>query len=176
MGGGKGPNETRLQTTAAGIAAGLVAAVALLTFSGSRASARPMLPKVAVPMISKSVMEAQALVKKSPEAARKKILNVYYQTGFSSGAEYAAASSIMATGQQSDEQILAHDLAVAAIALGDRSALPIVAQTEDGFLRASGLDERFEAEGDWQLPISAKHRALFFQSQGPMTEPLPSPS
>lgn len=168
----EGFSEVRARAVAVGIAAGMVSAMGLLSLSQSRAQARMMsvAMQTTTPMvISPKVFQTAETATANPRLARKRMVDLYLRNELSSGADYTAAAKLLADSQSADDLLLAHDLAIAGLALGDSSARPLVARTEDRIFDAVGLGERYGTLGDEMPPLSVGHRRLM---TGPAIAPM----
>ncbi len=141
---------------AAGIAVSMVATMGLLGASRSKMVARPTI----VQMISTEVPPIVAEAGKDPLTARTKMKVLYRRDGLHAGADFVAAAKVIGNSNDKNDLMLAHDLAIAGLALGDPSAKSVVAETEDRLFVKVGLGERFGTQGGGSLPLTERHRSL----------------
>jgi len=152
-------SEIRTRAVAVGIGAGLVSAMAILTLSHTPAEARkvvfdaPSEPSAVVARIA-----ASATI--NPAKAREEMLGVYRRDALTLGADYRTAAKLFEKSGDQKDLLLAHDLAVAGMALGDGGSRAIVARTEDRLFQSAGLGERYGTLGGKTLPLSESHRRL----------------
>jgi hypothetical protein len=152
-------SEIRTRAVAAGIAAGLVSAMAILTLSHTPAEARkamfdaPSQPSAVVARIA-----ASATI--NPAKARSEMFGVYRRDALTTGADYRTAAKLFEKSDDKKDLLLAHDLAVAGMALGDGASRAVVARTEDRLFQAAGFGERYGTLGGKALPLSESHRRL----------------
>ena len=154
----------KARATAVGIAVGLVSAMGVLTLSRESAQAK----QIAFPEpASADVMRISSLASKDGNAGRRQMLALYRQNGLHSGTDYRMAAQTLEGAKGREELLMAHDLALAALALGDRGATPIVARTEDRLYKSLGLGERFGTLNGESLPLTTQHRQLMTMVPGP---------
>lgn len=152
-------SEIKTRAVAAGIAAGLVSAMALLTLSHTPAEARRMAferPMEPSPVVARIAESASVNLAK----ARVEMLGVYHRDALQTAADYRTAAKLFEKSDDTKELLLAHDFAIAGLALGDAESKPIIARTEDRLFQAAGLGERYGTLGGKTLPLSESHRRL----------------
>ncbi len=174
MGNRETLSETKARAIAAGLAAGMVGAMAILTLSGDKAVARAM---IVMPEASPEVVRIAKSYETDAPRARLQMVSLYRSNGLNSAADYRVAANLFARSKTQDDLLLAHDLALASLALGDPEARRLVASTEDRLFAANGLGERFGTLGGKALPLTDTHRNLFVQLKPPRetVSSLPSP-
>lgn len=77
------------------------------------------------------------------EARLKRARELYATGALRTGADWLHAALIFQHSDEADDYLLAHEMCVAALALGEKRAKWLVAATEDRFLRAIGRPQRF---------------------------------
>lgn len=109
-------------------------------------------PQMQAPSIAElgdmwSAMQAEKEdVKKDPKASQKRVAGVRRLVGderLKTAGDYYFAAVIASEGQTADDALLAHDLSISALALGEQRARPLAATTEDRFLTRIGRSQRF---------------------------------
>lgn len=166
-------SEIRNRAIAAGIAAGLVSAMALLTLSHSTADARRLalpVPSAPSPVVARIAASASMDAAK----ARMEMMSVYRRNALATGADYRAAAQLFEKSADKKDLLMAHDFAIASLALGDGESRPIVARTEDRLFRDAGLGERFGTLGGKTLPLTEAHRQLLQGSTMPVAAAAPT--
>jgi hypothetical protein len=152
----------KTRAVAVGIAVGLVSSMTVLTLSRESAQARPA--KVAAEMMSAvpspEISRIASVGAKDAARARKEMLALYRQDGLRSGADYRAAAETLEGSKDRSDLMMAHDLALAGLALGDPGAKLIVARTEDLLFKSVGLGERYGTLKGGNLPLTNAHRQL----------------
>lgn len=73
----------------------------------------------------------------------KKVLDMTRRDRLHSAADFHRAATIVQRSEKPSDILFAHDLALTALALGQRDAAAIAASTEDRFLIATGLRQRY---------------------------------
>lgn len=129
--------------------------MAVLTLSQGKAEAKIMMVVDASPEVVRI-----AKLEDAPRA-RLQMASLYLRNGLHTAGDYRMAASLLARSKSQDDLLLAHDLALAGLALGDPEARPLVASTEDRLFAANGLGERFGTLGGKALPLTEAHRRLF---------------
>lgn len=76
-------------------------------------------------------------------ARRARVLEIYKSAGLNTGADHFHAAGVLQHGEEAADYLLAHELAVAAVVLGDKRGISLAAVTEDRFLRRIGRPQRF---------------------------------
>ncbi len=153
-------SEMKSRAVAVGIAAGLVSAMAILTLSHTPAEARRMVlerPAEPSPVVARIAESASV----DPVKARSEMLGVYHRDALQTAADYRTAAKLFEKSDDQSDILLAHDFALASLALGDGESKPIIARTEDRLFEAAGLGERYGTLGGKALPLTENHRQLF---------------
>lgn len=92
------------------------------------------------------------VVSRADESRRKRTLDLIGNGALHTGADFREAAFVMQHGTTSDDYLLAHSLALAAMAKGDASAAWIAAATLDRFLWSKNLPQiygtQFKDNGD----------------------------
>jgi hypothetical protein len=84
-----------------------------------------------------------SVVKPRDDARLKRTRELYSSGALRSGADWLHAALILQHSSEPDDYLLAHEMCVAALALGEEGALWLVAATEDRFLMGIGRKQRF---------------------------------
>jgi hypothetical protein len=84
-----------------------------------------------------------AVVKPRDDARLKRTREVYSSGALRTGPDWLHAALILQHSSEPDDYLLAHEMCVAALALGEKRAKWLVAATEDRFLMAIGRKQRF---------------------------------
>lgn len=140
----------RLPMLFTSVAVGIVFAGAALVMIGSEVKARPialeteptdMMPNAAISSVYKEMNKAknQADVR----VALKKVRQLLSANELRSSADFTSASSILIKGLSAEDSLLAHDLAICALALGDTRAKDLAAASQDQFLARINRKQRF---------------------------------
>lgn len=103
--------------------------------------------------------EAVTTLMNADRMRRARVLELSTDGGLNTGADYYHAAMILQHGEDATDSLLAHELAVAAIVLGDTRAISLAAAAEDRFLRRIGRSQRFGTQfssargfaGPWTL-------------------------
>jgi len=69
--------------------------------------------------------------------------------------DYANASMILSRGSTTEDALLAHELAMCALALGDERARSLAAKSWDQFLIRKGMSQRFGTQANSGKPLSS---------------------
>jgi len=77
------------------------------------------------------------------QARQARVMELYHANALQTGADWFHAALILQHGPTPDDHILAHEMCIAALALGDPRAVWLAAATEDRFLRGIGRKQRF---------------------------------
>jgi hypothetical protein len=78
------------------------------------------------------------------DAARlKRIKELYQSDEIRTGKDWFRSALVLQHSQVPEDHLLAHEMCIAALALGERSAAWLAAATEDRFLRGIGRGQRF---------------------------------
>ena len=77
-----------------------------------------------------------SVVKPRDDARLKRTRELYEAGGLHTGADWLHAALILQHSSEPDDYLLAHEMCVAALALGEKGARWLVAATEDRFLMA----------------------------------------
>lgn len=147
--------QHRMPTLLTSLAIGITFAGAALVLIGSEAKARPVAvtpmgaeviydaasPKVktAFDKLASSAKPTAAEVKQSVATFRGLMATNELRTG----TDYVLASAVVSKSDSIQDAMLAHDLAVCALALGNKQAKPLVAVSQDLLLARLGQKQRF---------------------------------
>jgi len=167
--------EIKTRAIAVGMAVGLVSAMGVLTLSRETAQAkRAAVTAVAVSAFaSPEIARIASLGTKDPIRARKEMLSAYRRDGLRTGADYCTAAKALEDSKDRKDILMAHDLAVAGLALGDSDAKLVVARTEDILFKSVGLGERYGTLKGGNLPLTDAHRKLMTTA---LASPRPMPA
>lgn len=147
--------QNKLPTLLTSLAIGITLAGAALMLIGSEVSAKPaalLNEQVASPVEAvnpkiKAIYDKLNLGDNKNSEASQPLLDETRQCMLDgeirSGSDYACASMIMVKGKSLEDNLLAHDLAVCAMALGSIEAKPVVAMSQDRILTLLGEKQRF---------------------------------
>jgi hypothetical protein len=108
-------------------------------------------------------MELRLLAKAGatkPEATLKRVLEIYHADGLVTPEDYRNAAEILGHSQNSDTLLLGHELAVVAVCRGDKSALPLVADTMDSYLVSLGGALRYRLRMVPSVPDRPELRSI----------------
>jgi hypothetical protein len=132
--------------------------MAVLTLSFGKAEAKA----VSVMMVEASfdVVKAENKLAEDPAGARLDILALYRANRLATGPDYTAAARIVSRSSKKEDLLMAHDFAIAGLALGDSTAKRIVAETQDRLFSSAGLGDRYGTLGAKTLPLTQRHRNL----------------
>jgi hypothetical protein len=164
MSGSKGFSEMKARAIAVGLSVGLVTAMGVLTLSRESAQARPATIAAAA---SPEAVRIFGLASKDEVSARKQMLALYRKGGLHSGSDYVLAAQTLETTKSRQDLLMAHDMALAALALGQGEAKPIIARTEDRLFKSLGLGERYGTLDGGNLPLTREHRQLMTMADNP---------
>ncbi|RYG23627.1 hypothetical protein EON82_13440 [bacterium] len=146
----------------------------MLTLSRESAQARPA--SIAT-TASVEAMRIAELAPKNASSARMQMLALYRRNGLHSGTDFLLAAQTLEGSKDRQDMLMAHDMALASMALGIGEAKSIVARTEDRLLDSLGLGQRYGTLKGGKLPLTAKHRQLMTMSSKPAPlQVLPVPS
>ncbi len=84
-----------------------------------------------------------SVVKPRDDARLKRTREFYASGALRTGPDWLHAALILQHSSEAEDYLLAHEMCVAALALGEKSAKWLVAATEDRFLMAIGRKQRF---------------------------------
>lgn len=153
-------NNRKIWSFALSVLMGSLISTAVLSFSTTRASARP----VAVNAIENrdnvalyqmfeddqsdrlSVVEGSKKaesIKGEEQVRLQKVLEMVRLNRLSSGRDFYRAAVLVQRSEVFEHIVLAHDLSLTALALGEKQASAVSASTEDRFLLAKGLKQRY---------------------------------
>lgn len=147
--------QHRLPTLLTSLAIGITFAGAALVLIGSEAKARPMavtaigaqsVYESAAPKIKAVFDEMTAKTKATTSDYQKLIVDVrklMTANELRNGMDYGLASAVVTKGNTIQDAMLAHDLAVCAVALGNTQAKPLIAVSQDLLLARLGQKQRF---------------------------------
>lgn len=153
--------QHRLPTLLTSLAIGITFAGAALVLIGSEAKARPM--SLATLQNEPAYVSASPKLRdiydrasqdSLPGVQKRELIsnvrNLISCNEIRSAADYAVASAVLLKGHTAQDAMLAHDLAVCALALGNPDAKALVAVSQDLLLARLGQKQRFgtnEQEG-----------------------------
>lgn len=147
--------QHRLPTLLTSLAIGITFAGAALVLIGSEAKARPMavsaigaqsIYESATPKVKAIFDEFTANKKPTPTEKQDSISGIRQlltANEIRNGTDYGLASAVVAKGDSIQDAMLAHDLAVCAVALGNTQAKPLIAVSQDLLLARLGQKQRF---------------------------------
>ena len=142
--------QNRMSMLFTSVAVGIVLASAALVIVGSEANAKQAVVPQTLPFTSNE--ELAKLIKNfqhekpNAESVKSAITKVksWMQVGkLRIGPDYFYAATIVAQGKTPEDALLAHDLAVCALAMGDQRAKPWIGISQDKFLTSIGREQRF---------------------------------
>ena len=84
-----------------------------------------------------------SVVKPRDDARLQRTRELYAAGALRTGPDWLHAALILQHSSEADDYLLAHEMCVAALALGEKGARWLVAATEDRFLMAIGRKQRF---------------------------------
>ncbi len=93
-----------------------------------------------------------SVVKPRDDARLKRTRELYASGTVRTGADWLHAALILQHSSEPDDYLLAHEMCVAALALGEKRAKWLVAATEDRFLMAIGRKQRFGTQYEAAAP------------------------
>jgi|GEM_PF-7012897 len=140
------------------VAVGIVIAFAALSFLGSEASAKPIVAAMKAgtnevdPPTSAELgllwnsyqsERAEGTTSGSAKSRVERVQKLVSSNRLHSGTDYYYAAVLLTEGTTADASLLAHDLAVAALAMGDLRAKSVAAYSEDQFLTRLSRPQRY---------------------------------
>jgi len=93
-----------------------------------------------------------ASVKPRDDARLQRTRELYTSGALHTGTDWLHAAFILQHSSEPDDYLLAHEMCLAALALGEKNARWLAAATEDRFLRAIGRDQRFGTQFEGGAP------------------------
>lgn len=160
MNGGNGGNvmQNRFLMLLSSVAVGIVLAFGALSLLGSEASAKPTSvlkvgignfdPPTSVELAKLWVSYQTEKLNKAPVIGSAKtrvsqVQKLVADDKLRSATDYYCAAVLLTEGATADESLLAHDLAISALAMGDTRAKTVVAYSEDQFMTRISRPQRY---------------------------------
>ena len=84
-----------------------------------------------------------AVVSRRDAVRLRRVKELYHSGAVLTGKDWFRAALVLQHSPVADDHLLAHEMCIAALALGERSAASLAAATEDRFLRGIGRRQRF---------------------------------
>jgi hypothetical protein len=109
------------------------------------------------------------VVSKRDEARLSRVKELYQSDALRTGKDWWRAALVLQHSQVPEDHLLAHEMCIAALVRGERSAASLAAATEDRFLRGIGRSQRFGTQYESSGP---KSPLLLAPVQGGVTDAL----
>ncbi len=96
-----------------------------------------------------------ASIKPRDDARLQRTRELYAAGALHTGIDWLNAAFILQHSSEADDYLLAHEMCLAALALGEKNARWLAAASEDRFLRAIGRNQRFGTQYEGGAPPTA---------------------